>query len=820
MKPYKLIHETSDHFILHNGKAHFRVAKSGISEPTADKIRSLADGGNVGPQTPYEAGIEAVEKKKDVLENAKISPEQSNEEIQIEAAEKKRRAQPAKDYIQENNPELKDKENPLQLAKGGKLDAKARAHISEKNFAGPDRSYPIENASHARNALARVSQHGSPELQARVRAKVHAKYPGIEQSHAEGGSVPYRKPEKYDEGGTVDIDPDKAQSISDSFKGAVHSFDDGGEVDQGLWDSIKKAFKTPEPTPAPTPVDKDEEIRRRSRLSVTDPSNPEAYAGGGPVQSNAVKDISNETQEEAIGRYAAGNPANLSKGGHIHHNAGKNQVHLHFYDGAVVPSPLDRETGGGKVQQATPLDKYVNLADPSGDVGDEAASQEVPTDSEKLTQAAQDIQAGLSAQEPGPATSTGGTYEAAPIIPPSQQVSAAPKSLPTTPDQSPNMLNEFDKSLALEKTGIEQGAAAQSKGYQDTARAIGENLMQQKAAMDAYKLEADKITQQNDQLFHAVASSKVDPNHFWNSKTTGGKIMATIGVLLGGIGGGANGTNQNQALITLQNHIQQDIEAQKLDQSNKMNLYKMGLERYRNAQSAQQFATLQSNALLQGQLQKIAASTGNQQAQATAQQLIGQLGVQNAGIRNQLAIQQAALGAMNQPPQNNVDPNKMRLLINAGVIPKEEVPTAMKEFGDFNKLRNSLDEVDNVFNQAKQDSTYTQRVAEGIPGGSMLPTFRDSTKKFQAETNALLDKYTKDLTGRVTPQSMQNLRHSIPLAGDSPEVFNRKLQSFKDIVREAYTFPTLESYRLVNPNNSVSQSTATRKRQFTESKPK
>ena len=60
-----------------------------------------------------------------------------------------------------------------------KLTAAARKKISGKNFAGPERSYPIEDASHARNALARVSQHGLPALKARVRAKVHAKYPDM-----------------------------------------------------------------------------------------------------------------------------------------------------------------------------------------------------------------------------------------------------------------------------------------------------------------------------------------------------------------------------------------------------------------------------------------------------------------------------------------------------------------------------------------------------------------------------------------------------------------------------------------------------------------
>lgn len=42
-------------------------------------------------------------------------------------------------------------------------------------------SYPIPDKSHARNALARVSQHGSPAQKTKVRAKVKAKFPSIGQ---------------------------------------------------------------------------------------------------------------------------------------------------------------------------------------------------------------------------------------------------------------------------------------------------------------------------------------------------------------------------------------------------------------------------------------------------------------------------------------------------------------------------------------------------------------------------------------------------------------------------------------------------------------
>jgi hypothetical protein len=793
MKPYKLIRESPTHFLLHNGVAHFHIAKKGLAEPTADKIRSFAEGGK----------IERNEIDTEPKENKYELPPAPEADLDYKPA-----PTPEPDKKEERKLEM-DVRTPAKMSEGGKLDTSARAHISEKNFAGPDRSYPIEDASHARNALARVSQHGSPELKAQVRAKVHAKYPGIEQSKADGGDIEkvsddldmykhgmdttkdedVKKYEnikqlsketglpKFDAGGAVDA----AQSVQESFRKATH-YQEGGEVDSsGLWEGIKKAFNTPKPTP--TPVDRDaqyEAIRKQNTANMQGDSN---YAGGG----------------------------------YVHHNAGKNQLHFHFYDGAVIPTQLDKEEGAGP-QQPSALDKYVGGEPTQMADGGEATSES--SEGDKLEQAAQDIQAGLNSQTatvPAPSSEEPQpSPETAQIVPQSQQIPAVQKSLSPTPDQSPSMLSDFDKSLALEKSGIEQGAQAQSEGYKQTAQAIGQNVLEQKRQMDAYRLEADNITKQNTQLFDAVASSKIDPNHFWNSKSTGGKIMATIGVLLGGIGGGASGT-PNQALATLQNHIQQDIEAQKLDQSNKMNLYKMGLERYRDAQSAQQFATLQSNALLQGQLQKIAATTGNQTAMNTAQQMIGQLGVQNAGIRSELAMKQAAFGAMNQPQPANtgIDPNKMRLLINAGVIPKEEVPTAMKEYSDYDKLGKIMDHVDDVFQTGRKQANITQFA---LP--HWVPTMRQSTRDYDAAVDGFLGNITKETEGRVTPQDVELMRPSMPKLGDSPEVAQHKMNLVKDQIKEKYAFPTLQSYRLLHPNNPTATPAATRQKRFTEGSPK
>lgn len=63
-----------------------------------------------------------------------------------------------------------------------KLTARGRKRIKRSNFALPkQRKYPIHDRAHARNALARVSQHGTASQKRRVRAAVYRKYPSMKK---------------------------------------------------------------------------------------------------------------------------------------------------------------------------------------------------------------------------------------------------------------------------------------------------------------------------------------------------------------------------------------------------------------------------------------------------------------------------------------------------------------------------------------------------------------------------------------------------------------------------------------------------------------
>lgn len=64
-----------------------------------------------------------------------------------------------------------------------KLTGKKRKALGTGSFAVPGkRKYPIHDAAHARNALARVSQHGTPAEKAQVRSAVKRRYPSMGQT--------------------------------------------------------------------------------------------------------------------------------------------------------------------------------------------------------------------------------------------------------------------------------------------------------------------------------------------------------------------------------------------------------------------------------------------------------------------------------------------------------------------------------------------------------------------------------------------------------------------------------------------------------------
>ena len=95
-----------------------------------------------------------------------------------------------------------------------RLTADQRRALPNKDFVLPGKgegpkgkqagSYPIPDEKHARSALSMVSQHGSPEEKATVRAKVKKKFPDIQQEAVKGQDTAMRKMAAQDRAAGID----------------------------------------------------------------------------------------------------------------------------------------------------------------------------------------------------------------------------------------------------------------------------------------------------------------------------------------------------------------------------------------------------------------------------------------------------------------------------------------------------------------------------------------------------------------------------------------------------------------------------------------
>lgn len=109
--------------------------------------------------------------------------------------------------------------------------------------------------------------------------------------------------------------------------------------------------------------------------------------------------------------------------------------------------------------------------------------------------------------------------------------------------------------------------------------------------------------------------SKIDSNKLWGNASTGNKVLANIGILLSGLGSGLTGT-PNMAVQNINRLIDQDIDAQKNDQSRKMNLWKVNRARFDSDLETQLAMKNQYLALAQATLQKSGAAFTGQQAKS------------------------------------------------------------------------------------------------------------------------------------------------------------------------------------------------------------
>ena len=416
--------------------------------------------------------------------------------------------------------------------------------------------------------------------------------------------------------------------------------------------------------------------------------------------------------------------------------------------------------------------KQLEALTPHYDEGGEVA----PASDEKL-----DIQP-VNGVEYEPVDSTSPANQSSPSVgaPPQVQMPSAPQApkaqVPSQPAvapaqnmtqaQIPGYAEEQAANLALAKAQGEEGAK-EAKAY-DIAASQLKKLPTQQEIVNSYQ-------KANQRLADAYAKKEIDPSHYWQDHS---KVAAGIGLLLSGVGS-AMGGNGPGAFEALQAGIARDIDAQKSNQEQAHNLWKMNMHALGNEMAANLATQNQLNLGLQYQINKAAAEAKTPQALAMQQ-------IANARINQMVQGNNFKLSLLN-PTSDNPDPaSRVQFLVPEGARPKvnEEIAEAQ------NAVRN-FDGANEAFWQAAKD-------ARPLTGGlktsarAVVPYLKTPGQQaFQGRIAPTIQ--TQEGTVRQT--AFDNVDHNMtPQFGDSDEQIATKYKTFLDYMRSKASAPNAKTY--------------------------
>ncbi len=303
-------------------------------------------------------------------------------------------------------------------------------------------------------------------------------------------------------------------------------------------------------------------------------------------------------------------------------------------------------------------------------------------------------------------------------------------------------LGDLNKSQSMHANAIAQESQAKQAQNTEMAKVYEENLARQEQDMASFQQRMQAYQAEGDAISQEIASDKIDPDRYWNDRSTGSKVATALAVMISGIGQGLQGSTRNMAYDTLQKSIDRDIDSQKADLGRKQTLLSDNYRKQGNLMAAEQATRLQMGAMVQGKMAKLAAQTNNPIIAAQAQQQIAQIGMQMAPIKAQLAQFEVQKAGAQQAMQSG----NLSSLINYAV-PKHLQGKAYEELGAYKHLQAQLGQVDVVMGDVMKNNSIANRTMNPV-----------QSKILAGQANARLFPIVKAIVGeRMTDADARTL---------------------------------------------------------------
>lgn len=196
-----------------------------------------------------------------------------------------------------------------------------------------------------------------------------------------------------------------------------------------------------------------------------------------------------------------------------------------------------------------------------------------------------------------------------------------------------------------QRQGIQQEATAEGAQGKQEAAVLDTAQKQQQGQQDAYQSHFNQLSQEYGNFMHDVQNNHIDPQHYWNSKSTASKISTGIGLILGGIGSGLTGQS-NAALDFLKNNIERDVEGQKANLGRQENLLSANMRQFGNLKDATDMTRIMQQGIVLNQLKQAAAANTDPLVQARAKEAEGVVQQHQATELQTFAQKRALMGML------------------------------------------------------------------------------------------------------------------------------------------------------------------------------
>lgn len=303
-----------------------------------------------------------------------------------------------------------------------------------------------------------------------------------------------------------------------------------------------------------------------------------------------------------------------------------------------------------------------------------------------------------------------------------------------------------------------QAAVTQEKSAIQAEQARTQATMAQDAVTQAQTDQAQRAElgkQHLDKISAAISdfkSAKIDPDHWWNSRTTGQKIAATLGTALDVMGAAWSRSGRTPTADAIQHAIDRDIEGQKMAMDAKARGVQMATTAYSAAREAGADDALAKATVRVASLDKVqkdftaqlAEKTLGPEQKAAADQLLAQMEQrrQNAALQVAQLTAKHVSSTSSRTPVTNAQMSAMGQAAQPANIPGAHVqdPQAAFQATAHPESAQKVRDTTAAWNTAIQATHRMAQIRKEV-GTEVWDT--DKINEYEAEANAGIGALTK-----------------------------------------------------------------------------